>query len=84
MTDLAFVFQMSNHLCFAGQRPHKPAAVRGHVFLGSPHVHTGLMNIRGRLVQRINQQLNKPIHLRLIVIVIGQFECVIEEYVGWN
>lgn len=45
-------------------------------------MHPRLMHIRRGLVQRADQQFYKPVHLRLVLVMVGQFKRIVEEYVS--
>lgn len=82
--NLALVFQMGDHLRLTGQSPDQTAAVGGWILLGRSHVHPRLVHVRRSFVQRADQQFHESVNLWLIFVVIGQLECVVEEYMSWN
>lgn len=45
-------------------------------------MHSRLMDVGSSLVERVDEEFDEPIYLRLVVIMIGYFERVVEEYVS--
>lgn len=82
MSNLALVLQMSDHLRLSGKGPNQSSSIRSRILLRGSHMHPRLVHIRRGLVQRTDQQFYKPVHLRLVLVVVGQFKRIVEEYVS--
>lgn len=82
MSDFALVLQMGDHLCLSGKSPNQTSTIRSWILFRRPHVHPRFVYIRRSLVHRADQQFYKSIHLRFVLVMVGQLERVIKEYVS--
>ena len=80
--DLALVLQVRYHFGLARQGPHKASSVRCGVLLGRLHVDLRLMHEGRRFVDCGHQKLHKPVDHVLVVVVVADFEGVVEKNVG--
>jgi hypothetical protein len=80
--DLGLVLEVSNHLRFSGQSPDQSSSVGRRVLLGWAQSDGGFVHVSGRLVDGFDQQFHKPIDLAVVIIVVTDFERVIEENMG--
>lgn len=84
MPDLALVLQVGDDLRLARQGPHEASAVRRGELLGRTNADVRLVDVRGRVVHQVHQQLHELVHDVLVFVVVGYFEGVVEENVGWR
>lgn len=82
MPNTVLVLEMGNELGLARQCPNQTSSVRRRVLLRWSQPDGGLMDFGSRLINRINQELHKPIALNIVITMIGNFESVIEENVS--
>jgi len=80
--DLALVLQVCYHFGLARQGPHKTSSIGCGVLLGRLHVDLCLMHEGRRLIDCGHQKLHKPVDHVLVVVVVADFEGVVEENVG--
>lgn len=82
VTDFTLILQVSNHFCFAGQRPNETTAVGRRVLFGWADADIDLMHGGGGLVHDVAQQLDESVSHHFFVIIIAQLKSVIEKDVG--
>jgi len=80
--DLALVLQVCYHFGLARQSPHKASSIGCGVLLGRLHVDLRLMHEGCRLIDCGHQKLHKPVDHVLVVVVVADFEGVVEKNVG--
>ena len=73
---------MCYHFGLARQSPHKASSIGCGVLLGRLHVYLCLMYEGRRFIDCGHQKLHKPVDYVLVVVVVANFESVVEENVG--
>lgn len=79
MPDLALVLEVSHDLCLAGQCPHQAASVWRRELLGRPDADVGLVDVCGGVIHQVDQHLHELVHHVLVLVLVGDFESVVEE-----
>lgn len=70
---------MANDFRLAGQRPNEPTTVWSRIFLWCTDVDVGLVDVRSRFVHTVDQHSHVRVDNHFFVIVVTQFESVVEE-----
>ena len=84
VSDFALVLQVCYHFGLARQGPHQASSIGCGVLLGRLHMDLRLMHEGRRLVDCGHQKFYKPVDHVLVVVVVADFEGVVEENMGYG